>query len=440
MIFLGIFIIKTFISIVLSSGPKKELAPVLINCPLLLPVENYSHTLFFDMDINVDQELRTCILRNHISKQSVLLLNTEVDISEDIATIIHTINNNPNIIIMTKYLTPKILDSPLWHFFGKTNWSLLYIIITDDSKFKCNNDTMNSNNFLTLDDIMNKLWHRFQIMRVGVVFPYACKQKIAIYHGKRPSSGILYDRSIKLINATNFKAISVALKKSGENLSRDYPVQGSMFYRYPTAIRDCGNLHYYVNFNLSITDGFCGLDGMVMHDILAYFKFNITFNKDEKCNYYGFGVAGNLSGTLGCVIRKELDISFNSRFMTLYSEEHVDYLTYVKTDTLCALVKKPAIKPLWQGVFNLYSPPIWALIVAVLVVIGGIMWATAMINKTITGSETKTLWRYILNSVMTTIVGYSPIRGKTLYVIRIACLLGSIFFLAIYQVSNHFDI
>ena len=429
--FLGILIVAMLRSI---SCSEPNLEPIVTNCPLLLPVENYSQTVFLDMDVHTDQDFKTCILKNCVFQQSVLLLTKDVHMEMNVTRnfIITTINHN--IIITTKYLTSNMLNSTLWRFFIRSNWSPLYIIVTGEKKFKCKNGTMNPKDFSLLDSIMNTLWHRFQIMRVGVVFPFACKHKMVIYDGKRPSSSNLYDRSIQLINATNYDELFLAIKRSGEKLAYDYPLLVGLFYRYPTSIKDCENLHYYVHFNLNLTLGYCGLDGMVVHDILSHLKFNASFFQDEKCDYYGYECNGIVNGALSCILHNDIDISFNSRFMAQYSDEQLYYLHYVTTDPLCALVKRPDVVPLWHGVYNLFSPELWALIGAVLVVIGGIMWAASMITKSTTGAEIMTFWRYLQDSVTTTILGFSPMKTKTLIFLRSACLLGSVFFLAIYQV------
>ena len=430
-------ITTTFLSISCSEQQYK-LPSVLTKCHLVLPVDHYSQTVFFDMDVHGHPDLKTCILKKSLSDQSVLLLNvygSALDIRLNVTRDFIRTSDNPNVMIMTRYLTTKMVDSTLLRFFIHSNWSLLYFIVTDERKFKCQNGTMNPKDFWFLDGIMNTLWHRFQIMRVGVVFPFACKHKMVIYDGKRPSIKNLYDRSIKLVDSTNLKNISKAIQKSGLKLADDYPIKASIFKRYPTSIRDCKNIHYYMNFNFNLTNGFCGLDGMVMHDILSHLKFNLSFTENEECDNYGYVMPGNVSGTLGCIIRNELDISFNSRFMTLYSDEHIYYLHYIITDTLCALVTRPGIIPLWHGVFNLFSPLLWALVCAVLAAISVIMWATAMINKTMNGAEMMSFWRYLHDSFKTTLLGFSPMKKRTLVILKITCLLGSIFFQALYQVS-----
>lgn len=432
-----ILIITKFLEIS-SSKTKFKLAPVVTNCSLILPVVNFSQTIFIDMDIHSNPELKTCILQHSLSNKSVLLVNVfgpDLDITVNATRDFIRTTDFPNVIVMTRYLTPKMVDSDIWRFFIRSNWSLVYIIVTGDRQFKCKNDKMNPNEFAKLENIMNTLWHRVQIMRIGVVFPFACKQNMIIYNGKKQSTRKLYDRSIKLINASNFKDLSTAIKKSGEKLADGYPIQASIFFRYPTSIRDCENLYYYVNINFNLTGGFCGLDGMMMHDFLSHLKFNLHFPDNVDCYNFGYALPGNVSGALGCIIRNEVDISFNSQFMTLYSDEHIHYVNYVKTDTLCALVRKPGIIPLWHTVFNLFSLRQWALIGAAFVAIGGIMWAMAMIRKTMTGLETMTFWWYLHNSVMATFCGFSPMQRRTFLMLRTSCLVGSIFFLAVYQVS-----
>uniref|UniRef100_A0A2A4J1L4 Ionotropic glutamate receptor C-terminal domain-containing protein n=1 Tax=Heliothis virescens TaxID=7102 RepID=A0A2A4J1L4_HELVI len=271
-------------------------------------------------------------------------------------------------------------------------------------------------------------------MRVAIAFPLACKQKMVIYHGKRPSTQNLYDRTIKLIDATRYKDLLAAIHHSGTGLCEHYPIQANIFQRYPTSINQCDNLHYYdAHFNLNLTFGYCGLDGMVMHDLLTHFKFNLSSPENENCNIYGFAIPGNISGSLGCIVRDELDLSFNSRFMTLYSDEHIYYLHYITTDKLCALVKKTGVIPLWHGAFNVYRPLLWSILMGVLVLISGVMWVTAIVNHTMTGEKVMAYWYYLVNSVMTTLMGCSPMKTRSMIMIRSACLTGSILFLGVYQ-------
>ncbi|XP_035435513.2 uncharacterized protein LOC118266223 [Spodoptera frugiperda] len=434
---------KTFILLMMSiffaisfSEPNPKLVPFERKCNIVIPIENYSQTVLFDMDVFGEPELKTCILKECLTDHTVILLNVfgrDIDIGLNVTRTFIRTNDNPNVLIMTKYLTRKVKDSPVWKFFSKSKWSVLYVIVTGKEKYKCTNGTMETKDFQILEKAMNNLWHKLQIMRVAVLFPNACKQKIILYHGKRPSSDILYDRSIKVFNNSNNHDTHLAIKESGDGLINDYPMQGGIFHRIPTSIKFCDNMHYYVHFNLNLTLGYCGLDGMVMHDILTYLKFNLTVPENPSCGNYGYALPGNVSGVLGCIIRNEVDISFNSRFMTMYSDEHIYYLHYVTIDTLCALTKRPDVIPLWQGVYNFFSTEMWTLTGVVLVVIACILWATALVNKTITGSETETFWSYLYSSVISTMIGYSPMKTKTYLMIRSACLMGSILFLAVYQ-------
>ncbi|XP_063894330.1 uncharacterized protein LOC110382022 [Helicoverpa armigera] len=294
---------------------------------------------------------------------------------------------------------------------------------------------MSTSDMLLLDNIMNSIWHKFKIMRVIVAFPYTCEDKMLIYNGKRPSTDgdCLYDRPVKLINATNKQELLKAIRKSGEKLSENYPIKASIFERYPTSIKDCSNLHYYGHFNLSRSHGYCGLDGIVMNDLITHFNFNLSFPENETCNTYGFAVPGNLSGSLGCIARNELDISFNSRFMTLYSDEHIYYLHYVITDKLCAFVKRTGVIPIWHGAFNVYSPPSWMFIIGVIMLISVIIWCSAIVNKRLTGVKNKSCWYYLYHTLTMTMTGSSPMKQRTLLLMRGSCLAGSVLFLAVYQ-------
>lgn len=435
-----ILLLVSFLAIS-SSRRRHKLAPNENNCPLLLPVQVKSHTIFIDLDNNSDVALKNCILKNSHIEQTVVLLNI-YGIREIIPVNVTQRqlgpNDNPNIIIMTKYLSLNIIDAPLFKFFIISHWSLLYLVFTSDTKFKCVNGTMDSSDFILLENIMNKLWHKHKVVHVGVALPFACKQKMVIYNGKRfPANQTLFDRPIKIIDITNSEDLHGAIIESGYRIAEHYPMRGSIFYRYPTSITECQKLqHYYKGYNLNLSIGFCGLDGMVMHDVLSYFKFDLSYPADKNCDNFGYENPGKVSGSLGCIIRKELDISFNARFMTLYSSDKVYYLHHVSTDSLCALVKKSAVIPVWLGVINVYKTHLWLLITTIIVALGVIMWAMAVISETLTGEKSKTFWFYLHDALMTTMFGCSLRKKGPVQILKGTCLFCSILFAAVYQVSK----
>ncbi|PZC71964.1 hypothetical protein B5X24_HaOG200913 [Helicoverpa armigera] len=435
--------IKYFVFVVCIASSNCELRTklmpaVLPNCPLL-PVEKYSQTVVIDINTNTNPELKSCLVKT--CGHSVVIINVcgkRYTINMDIDRKSIKTTDYPNIILITKHFTKKTADSGLLKYVVKSlNWSLLYFIVTGQQQYQCLNGTMSTSDMLLLDNIMNSIWHKFKIMRVIVAFPYTCEDKMLVYHGKRPSTDgdCLYDRPVKLINATNKEELLKAIRKSGEKLSENYPIKASIFERYPTSIKDCSNLHYYGHFNLSRSHGYCGLDGIVMNDLITHFNFNLSFPENETCNTYGFAVPGNLSGSLGCIARNELDISFNSRFMTLYSDEHIYYLHYVITDKLCAFVKRTGVIPIWHGAFNVYSPPSWMFIIGVIMIISVIIWGSAIVNKKLTGVKNKSCWYYLYHTLTMTMTGSSPMKQRTLLLMRGSCLAGSVLFLAVYQVS-----
>ncbi|CAH1640292.1 unnamed protein product [Spodoptera littoralis] len=312
-----LFVMTTFLAISISELNRK-LMPVEVDCnDIVIPVEYYSQTVFFDMDVHSQPEIKTCILKNSLSNLSRIIISvyaTKIDIRVNVTRNFIKTSDNPNVIVMTKYLTPTMIDSSIWKFFFRSRWSVLFIVITGD-KFKCENGTMDTRNLSLLERMMNVLWHRFQIMRVAILFPFACEQKVLLYHGKRPSSKGLYDRSVKLYNNSNYHNTYLAIKQSGEKLADDYPMRGSIFYRYPTSIKDCKNMRYYDScYNLKLTGGYCGVDGMVMHDILSHLKFNLTMPENENCDNYGtvgsdgHGVGGNSLHPMGhCAGKQNVD-------------------------------------------------------------------------------------------------------------------------------------
>ncbi|XP_075981632.1 uncharacterized protein LOC142980183 [Anticarsia gemmatalis] len=405
-----------------------------VTCPAKFMFVKGTQSVLVDLDGSTDPDLKTCELKRTALSQSVLLIDG-CHTLHNLVLRKYMSNDDPNVIIMTKHLTNNVFTEPLLSKLLRSHRSPVFFIVTDSDTFKCENGTLERREFLKLQSFMNKLWHRYKITHVGVTFPMSCKYKIAVYYGKRNTVNLIYDRTIKLLD---IKEINKPIKISETKLTEDYPLRANIFFRFPTSINDCKNLHYYTKINLSLTEGYCGLDALVMHDIVKHFKFKLYFPQDQNCYRYGYEIGNNVTGSLGCIVRKELDISFNSRFMTMYSEDYIFFLHYVAVDSLCAVVKRADVIPVFLYVINVYEFHLWVIIVTVLLTMGICMWvADKFKNKIKTDRKREHWFFYIKDAFLSTLFGFSIEKSGKLYLLRGTCLCCSIMFVAVYQVRKY---
>ncbi|XP_026730402.1 uncharacterized protein LOC113495688 [Trichoplusia ni] len=410
--------------------------PIRTNCSDLFSFVPYIQTIFIEVGEDTDSSLKTCLLKDIEDDQAVTIIKIDEkdkDFQIDFTKPLFQTSDMPAIAIVIETLSRDLVDAPFMKTIFKSHWSMLHIIVTSDKRFKCDGGTMNSEDLNFLEEIMHQLWLKFRFMLVGVTFPMACKNKFAGYHGKKPSNTSLYDRSIKLQDTNHLMDINKIFTQLGKQLAENYPLRASIFFRNFTSITTCKDTLYIRRFNLDLTYGFCGLDGMVMHDVLRYLKFNLTFSEDKDCINYGYAGPINVSGSLGCIARKELDVSFNSRFMTLYADENIYYLYYVTTDSLCAVVKQAEIIPIWIAFYHILKFSVFCFLISFVVGMGVLMWAKAFIEKKVTGRKPMTLWFYVHDATNSSIFGYTLLNKRT--VLRGTCLILSVIINAVFQVS-----
>ncbi|XP_063626307.1 uncharacterized protein LOC134797888 [Cydia splendana] len=274
-------------------------------------------------------------------------------------------------------------------------------------------------------------------MHVFLNLPYVCPNEYVIYDGIKSNEGELYNRTIKIIREEQLPKIKS--KKASRMLTRNYPLRGNIFYRFPTAIQECEGTDIYIKTSQKTSGGFCGLDGLVMSDIVTHFAFNLSLpSLGADSLKYGYQRQdGTITGSLGHIVRKDVDLSFNSRFMTKYitGQQKYIFLYPVASDALCVVLKQPEEEPLWRYPINAFSTPQWLFILACLTSIGVIMWAFAKINNKINNTRAASLLSYVLNSINAGLFGFFFKRRTNLLLFRASCLYASIMLLAEYQAS-----
>ncbi|XP_063386185.1 uncharacterized protein LOC134672214 [Cydia fagiglandana] len=401
---------------------------------LTISFTHTDQTIFIDIDNDSSVIFKDALLKCiHDQNHSVILLNDVPDFICEGKIVI--LEENPSIVFTIKYLHHNVLDNPLLKSLLKSHWSPLFIVVTtEDSLYKCVDGKLNEEAVNNIEGFLNDLWHKYRIMHAFLNLPYVCPNEYVVYDGIKSNEGELYNRTIKLIREEQLPGIKS--KKASRMLTRNYPLRGNIFYRFPTAIQECEGTDIYIKTSQKTSGGFCGLDGLVMSDIVTHFKFNLSLpSLGSDSLKYGYQQQdGVITGSLGHIVRKDVDLSFNSRFMTKYitGQQKYIFLYPVANDALCVVLKQPEEEPLWRYPINAFSIPQWIFILACLTSIGVIMWAFAKIKYKINNTRA-TLLSYVLNSINAGLFGFFFKRRTNLLLFRASCLYASIMLLAEYQ-------
>lgn len=393
---------------------------------------NVFHTIFFIADNDTDEKLTDCFLKKIHLSQSILLLRG----FEEKPPNKQRTTNQPNFVMLTKGLNQDYLNDSSLKLFFRSHWNFVFIVvISNETSTTCVDGKLADDGLLRIQKFFNDLWHTYTMINVIMTFPVSCPNTYVIYDGKQKTNASLYDRTIKLVQPRSFNELFQYISDSGKELSEGYPLRAGMFNRFPTSITKCDKIHYYVPYDKDIADGFCGSDGLIMQDTLKYFKFNTIFSRDKNCDRYGYmnRVKGTVTGSLGCIINGEINISFNSRFMVPYTDDRFNYIYFISYDSLCAVLSIPEAHPLWYYPLNDLELKSWLLILA-------IIFTAAVVTKILQSSKKdlkeKNSFKILFYDYFACmLLGFSLSRKSNHCILRGGCLCASIVFLAIYQVS-----
>jgi hypothetical protein len=140
-----------------------------------------------------------------------------------------------------------------------------------------------------------------------------------------------------------------------------YPLQVPMFTQYPTAIPENS-----VN-NNSTT--YKGMDGHILSNMAEYFNFKIKIHTPNGNNPYGSVLQnGSIMGSLADVVYGRTEISFNSRFITWYGTDNIDFSIPISTDKVCIIAPKAKRIPKWKNMLVCYTREVWLSLLTVYVV------------------------------------------------------------------------
>lgn len=408
--------------------------PVL--CPSVMSMKHLKNktTIIINYDnINDsgdDDLIINCFLRNGESQSFVVINDVDLDYTFWKKTK-KTVIIEPNILMLTDFPTTKIIDTLAMKKIWISKWSLLVVVATTrDKNLVCNNTQDENTMYIKLKTFANEVWLRYHIINIVISLPFICPENYFIYGERNMTSDVeSYNRSIKIVSYED-KTIKLYTKGNTVNLTYNYPLHVNIFKRFPTSIKDCKGLENYIKFNGNLSNYYCGLDGLIMSDIVKYFGFKTHTHSASEYGY--LNSYRKVTGSLGLVVRGEVDISFNSRFQTWYGVSGISYLHYVSSDKLCAIVKTSEEKPLW--LFPYENLPTWSLVLMALVLVGIVLWFTVKIMNYREEYRKPKMQLYVLDSVITGLFGFSATKHRFL-VLKGICFFSSILFLSYFQVS-----
>ncbi|XP_069696329.1 glutamate receptor ionotropic, delta-2-like [Periplaneta americana] len=131
-----------------------------------------------------------------------------------------------------------------------------------------------------------------------------------------------------------------------------YPLHVSMFEQYPTSIPV-----YNSETNSTM---YKGMDGYVLSTVVQHFNFKPIIHKPSSENYYGTVLMnGTIEGSLGDVVYRRTEVSFNSRFVMSYGTNDIDFSIPIATDKMCIIAPKAKRIPKWKNMLVCYTTEVW---------------------------------------------------------------------------------
>lgn len=317
----------------------------------------------------------------------------------------------------TVFQMNKSLSDNFWTIITSTKSS--FIVLIADGNF---NETCDHNfNFLvTANYIFKTLWIGFNMLEVLIIIPDKCKNQIDVY-----KYNILDNSSKVLVNKEK-------LLHDYENF-QGYPLKVSVFEKMPTFMTKKSELFIcpYMNDDVESIGGAIGMDAFIMANIINKLNFTPYIFVSRRDDYGYRNDDGSFTGSLKTVIEKEVDISFNSRFLTYYDTDSIEFTNFIYYDEFCVLTPKAQEIPNWMKILSIFDYVCWIFMIFT-ILISIFVWKLMNFNINIEKVNRKKpldVVRLILNNPMPSLP--KDLKGRIL----IGCILiSNLIILGIFQV------
>lgn len=118
-----------------------------------------------------------------------------------------------------------------------------------------------------------------------------------------------------------------------------------------------------------------GHDGLILRNL----ELSLNFSKQNvpvPLEYGWMADNGTFVGSIGDILRKDIDVSFNGRFIKYYDTFDVDFMTPVLFENFCIVAPKALRIPEYLRIFQCFHPTVWAAIVIINLTLGCLWFCT----------------------------------------------------------------
>lgn len=118
-----------------------------------------------------------------------------------------------------------------------------------------------------------------------------------------------------------------------------------------------------------------GHDGLILRNL----ELSLNFSKQNvpvPLEYGWMADNGTFVGSIGDILRKDIDVSFNGRFIKYYDTFDVDFMTPVLFENFCIVAPKALRIPEYLRIFQCFHPTVWAAIVIINLALGCLWFCT----------------------------------------------------------------
>lgn len=273
------------------------------------------------------------------------------------------------------------LDNPLYIYINCNRAHFLFVItLTELPDFTCDSETASI--FKSLKEITGKffeiLWEKLSIIEVIIFLPFLCGHEFLI---KCESINTFnnndnYENGVIVVTRDTFDPDSFQLIHDYKDFL-GYPLKINVFPRVPTILKKIPQsfLDTYLRNDIKQTGDLGGLDGMLMGNLVKRLNFTAIIEGPTDKGEYGYLVNDTITGSLGDIVNRKMEISLNSRFLKLYYEtgDQIEFTYPIHSDQFCLLAPKAQRVPQWMAIFLIFDVNVWLLIL-LCVVLSGVVW------------------------------------------------------------------
>lgn len=213
------------------------------------------------------------------------------------------------------------------------------------------------------ENILMNLWHKLHLLNVVVNAPFSCKPHIAYLY--RPFTKA-QNKKWGVIDTLEMNETIYYVRNTVKNM-HGYTLNVSTFIRWPTAVKDLPKYMYDgIYRDRHKINGIAGVDGCVLINFAKHLNFtpNIIYPFDG--NNFGYNHTNYVSGSLGDIVSGRAQLAANSRLLTYYGTDMIEYTVPYDSDSICFVVPKSKRVPQWRSIFRCFQFQSWITIFGIM--------------------------------------------------------------------------